>query len=95
MHLEEAFSLQFGQTITAERAYELFWADIINDKRAFQCPGDNCTAQVTCANLDAPEQDLKVQPHYRPYGEHIEGCPFARTETSPYKDIDWIWRAWY
>ncbi|GAB3789038.1 hypothetical protein [Dyella agri] len=77
MHLEEAFSLQLAQHITAERAYELFWAGTINDKRAFQCPGEGCTAQVTCANLDTLEHDLKVQPHYRPYGEHIEGCPFS------------------
>lgn len=77
MHLEEAFSLQLGQHITAERAYELFWAGVIDDKRAFQCPGEGCTAQVTCANLDALEHDLKVQPHYRPYGEHVEGCAFS------------------
>jgi len=82
MHLEEAFNLQIDQHMTAERAYELFWAGVINDKRAFQCPGENCTAQVTCANLDALEHDLKVQPHYRPYGEHIGGCPFSE-ESAP------------
>lgn len=87
MRLEEAFSLQFGQTITAERAYELFWAGIINDKRAFRCPGDDCTAQVTCANLDALEQDLKVQPHYRPYGEHETGCTFAKIATTPSRSV--------
>ncbi|QAU22901.1 hypothetical protein EO087_01945 [Dyella sp. M7H15-1] len=76
MRLEEAFSMQFGEIISAERAYELFWAGIIDDKRAFRCPGDGCAAQVTCANLDASEQDLKVQPHYRPYGDHIEDCRF-------------------
>jgi hypothetical protein len=74
MRLEEAFSLQFGETITAERAYELYWAGVISDQRAFRCPGEGCTAQVTCANLYALEQDLKVQPHYRPYGEHIKDC---------------------
>lgn len=83
MRLEVAFSVQFDQFITAERAYELFWAGAINDKRAFRCSGNNCTAQVTCANLDALAHDLKVQPHYRPYGEHIDGCPFGEAATSP------------
>lgn len=82
MRLEEAFSLQFGDTITAERAYELYWAGVIDDQRAFQCPQDDCTAQVTCANMCTAEQDLKVQPHYRPYGEHIAGCTFSDKATS-------------
>lgn len=82
MHFEEAFSLQFGETVTAEHAYELFWAGLIDDKRAFQCPGEECSAQITCANLDVIEQDLKVQPHYRLYGQHATECSFARDRAS-------------
>ncbi len=82
MHFEEAFSGQFGQTLTAERAYELFWAGVIDDKRAFQCPGDGCSAQITCANLDVIEHDLKVQPHFRLYGQHGAGCPFDRERSA-------------
>lgn len=80
MHFEEAFSVQFGRTLTAERAYELFWAGTIDDKRAFQCPADGCAAQITCANLDVIEQDLKLQPHFRLYGEHAAGCQFGREQ---------------
>lgn len=78
MHFEEAFSTQAGRTVTADRAYELFWAGIIYDKRAFRCPGEGCSAQITCANMDVIEHDLKVQPHFRLYGQHAAGCPFDR-----------------
>lgn len=83
MHFEEAFSTQAGRSVTADRAYELFWAGIIDDKRAFRCPGESCSAQITCANLDVIEQDLKVQPHFRLYGQHRAGCPFDRERIVP------------
>lgn len=83
MHFEEAYSIQAGRTVTADRAYELFWAGIIDDKRAFHCPGESCVAQITCANLDVIEQDLKVQPHFRQYGKHTAGCPFDRERMVP------------
>jgi hypothetical protein len=38
------------------------------------CPGTDCTAQVTCANLDEDVQDMKVVPHFRVYGSHSESC---------------------
>jgi hypothetical protein len=31
---------------------------------------------VTCSNLYKLEQDLKVQPYYKAFGEHAEGCNF-------------------
>lgn len=74
MHLDIAYSLEWKDFITAEEAYDLYWSGLIKDKRAFQCPEDGCDGQVTCANMDKPEQSLKLQPHFRPYS-HSEGCP--------------------
>ncbi|MBB3801304.1 hypothetical protein FHR47_001538 [Xanthomonas arboricola] len=79
MRTELAYSEEFNDIINAERAYELYWADIITDKRAFCCPGEACPARYTCANLDTPELELKQQPHYRVqrgYDTHTAGCPF-------------------
>lgn len=87
MHFEEAFSIQLGQWVTAEHAYELFWAGVIDDKKAFQCPGDVCEAQITCANLDVLEQDMHVQPHFRLYGQHAEGCEFDRNRSAVRDDL--------
>lgn len=57
-----------------DRAYDLYWSGIITDKRKFLCPGTDCIAQVTCANLDEDVQDMKVVPHFRVYGKHSEAC---------------------
>jgi len=79
MRTELAYSEEFNDTINAERAYELYWADVITDKRAFCCPGEACPARYTCANLDTPELELKQQPHYRAqrgHETHLVGCPF-------------------
>jgi len=79
MRTELAYSEEFNDTINAERAYELYWADVIADKRAFCCPGEACPARYTCANLDTPELELKQQPHYRAqrgHETHLVGCPF-------------------
>lgn len=74
MSLDVAYSLEIGDFIDPELAYELYWAEVITDKTQFVCPGRNCDAKVTCANLDKERQDMLVSPHYKVYGEHSEEC---------------------
>ena len=80
MATELAFSTEFNDTINAERAYELYWADVITDKRAFLCPEheNGCPAKYTCANMDTEQLQLKQVPHFRNQHDsepHMEGCP--------------------
>ncbi|EPS3610741.1 hypothetical protein ACVELR_003564, partial [Vibrio cholerae] len=69
-----AYSLEIDDFIDPDKAYELFWSGMLEDKRAFICPGTNCTASVTCANLDKDTSSLKVVPHYRIFGDHSDEC---------------------
>ncbi|WKE64383.1 hypothetical protein PVT67_11930 [Gallaecimonas kandeliae] len=74
MSLDIAYSIEAEDYLDPDRAYDLYWAGIISDKKMFLCPGTDCSAQVTCANLDEDLQDMKVVPHYRVYGKHNECC---------------------
>lgn len=70
MRTELAYSEEFNEEINAERAYELYWAEVIFDKRAFRCAHEGCPARYTCANMDKPELLLKQQPHFREQQGH-------------------------
>lgn len=70
MRTELAYSVEFNEEINAERAYELYWAEVIFDKRAFRCAHAGCPARYTCANMDKPELLLKQQPHFREQQGH-------------------------
>ena len=74
MSLDTAYSTEVDDYLDPDRAYDLYWAGLITDKRKFLCPGSDCTAQVTCANLDEDTQDMKMVPHFRVYGQHSESC---------------------
>lgn len=74
MALDVAFSLEAGDFVDPDRAYDLYWAGVITNKRLFVCPGAGCTAQVTCANLDKDVQSMRVVPHFKVYGDHSETC---------------------
>jgi len=71
--LEEAYSLEYGEIIDPELAYDLFWAGVINDKSAFVCPSEFCDAKVTCINIDKEKQDMHQSPHFRGYN-HFADC---------------------
>ncbi|MBN1078071.1 hypothetical protein [Clostridium botulinum] len=71
---EEAYSIECGKVINAEKAYELYWDGIINNKRAFECTDPNCEAQITCVNIDKKRAEMKQTPHFKCYGEHSEEC---------------------
>lgn len=75
MALDIAYSIEADDYIDADRAYDYFWSDRIKDKTAFLCPGTNCSAKVTCANMDKDTQDMKVIVHYRIIGKtHSSEC---------------------
>lgn len=71
--LEEAYSLEYGDIIDPELAYDLFWAGVINDKSAFVCPSEFCNAKVTCINIAKEKQDMHQSPHFRGY-KHSADC---------------------
>ncbi len=78
--MDIAFSLDMKDIIDPEKAYELFWKGIITNKRNFECPDENCSAQVTCANIDKLEHNMKQGVHYRVIGKHSELCEFEALE---------------
>ncbi|HAS6111682.1 TPA: hypothetical protein I7139_21330 [Vibrio vulnificus] len=78
--VEEGWSIEYGDFLDPETAYELFWGGAIRDKQQFICPF--CGADMTCINLDAEEQDWIVHPHYRGRPRHKDGCEEKRS-TSP------------
>ncbi|WCN13245.1 hypothetical protein GV054_09630 [Marinomonas mediterranea] len=71
--LEEAYSNEYQDIIDPELAYDLYWAGVITDKSAFECPSDKCNAKVTCINLDQEKQDMHQSPHFRGYN-HSDDC---------------------
>lgn len=74
MSLDIAYSIEVDDYLDPDRAYDFYWSGLIKDKKKFLCPGTDCTARVTCANLDEDVQDMKVVPHFRIYGSHSESC---------------------
>lgn len=75
MSIDVAYSTEIQEYIDPEKAYELYWAEVISDKRAFLCPGTSCQAQTTCCNIDKDRLDQKVVPHFRVYGkDHSDLC---------------------
>ena len=74
MAIDIAYSIEINDYLDPDRAYEYYWTEIIKDKKGFECPGDNCSAQITCANLDEDRQNMRMVPHYRVYGDHSTEC---------------------
>ncbi|PQQ29211.1 MULTISPECIES: hypothetical protein [Photorhabdus] len=78
MSLDVAYSIELNEYIDPDRAYDLYWSGLITNKKLFICPGEDCSAQVTCANLDEDMQNMRVVPHYRIYGKHHPNCEIER-----------------
>lgn len=79
MSLDVAYSIEVDDYVDPDKAYDLYWAGLIADKQAFLCPGTDCTAQVTCCNIDKNAQNMRVIPHFRIYGKnHAETCEVTR-----------------
>lgn len=97
--MDIAYSIDFRDIIDPEKAYELFWKGIILNKQNFEWPDDNCSAQVTCANIEKLEHKMKQGVHYRVMGVHSEKCNYetenislnsnssiAQSKENPYKN---------
>ena len=78
MKIEEAYSEDYGDNIDAETAYDLFWSGTIKNKRNFTCPDPSCNVKITCANLDRPRDQMKVQPYFKYVEPHETECDFYR-----------------
>lgn len=86
MKIEKAYSLDGDEIVDAELAYDYYWAGIIKNKKNFECPAENCSAKITCANLDKIRQDMKVDPYFKAVSTHESDCDLKRemgkTQTS-------------
>lgn len=78
MKLEKAYSEELGKSITAQEADKHYEDGKITSKFKFQCPDDNCSAPVTCANLDRPKHKRKRDPYYKVVGDHSDECSIAK-----------------
>lgn len=74
MKLDKAYSLDLKKNIAASEADTKYVSGEVSSKFAFTCPGKNCDAQVTCANLDRPKNKRKRDPYYKIVGEHSKSC---------------------
>ena len=91
MSIEEGLSTPRHERLTAERAYELYWADLLGEAPTFTCIGHGCEAPLICACLDKPEQNLRIRPYFRSrrLDDHATTCEVAhgkgeaRTERQP------------
>ncbi|MGE6995243.1 hypothetical protein ACQKIK_17790 [Pseudomonas sp. NPDC047961] len=72
MSLDVAYSIEVDDYVDPDKAYDLYWAGLIADKQAFLCPGTDCTAQVTCCNIDKDAQNMRVVPHFRIMGKIMQ-----------------------
>lgn len=76
-----AYSIELNDIIDAEQAYEAFWSGEIRDPSAFKCPDSDCDGQVTCINMEKPENDMLQSPHFRGY-HHSNECQLANEKSS-------------
>ncbi|MDY1546713.1 hypothetical protein [Luteibacter sahnii] len=77
--IEEAIQPEREERLSAERAYELYWADVLDGDATFLCTGNGCTARLICACLDKPEQNLRIRPYFRSrrLDDHAPTCEVA------------------
>lgn len=88
MPLDIAYSTEIEDFIDPDKAYDLFWSGKIRDNHAFVCPGTDCLAQVTCANLYVESQNMKVVPHFRIYGQHHKNCEIFKNKNTSFIQED-------
>jgi hypothetical protein len=91
--IEEALNAERNERLTAERAYELYWAELLGHAPTFTCVGRDCTAPLICACLDKPEQNLRIRPYFRSrrLEDHAATCEVAHgkgeTKTEKRPDV--------
>ena len=72
--IEKAYSTDVKKLVDAEEAGLLFKQGEILSPRNFQCSGEKCSAQATCANMGKEIDERVRKPHFRVIGEHSESC---------------------
>jgi len=74
--IEEALLPDSDERLGAERAYELYWAELLGEDPHFSCVGQGCEARLTCACLKKPEQTLLIRPYFRSHRleDHAATC---------------------
>ena len=76
-----AFSLEINDFVDAIEANELWMEGILKDKREFICVGENCSARITCKNMDTFASDRKQVPHFimsQHENMHSDSCEVFR-----------------
>lgn len=72
--IEKAYSIELGRNIDAVEAHELWTEGVLKDKKAFRCRDVNCSAQITCANMDKKKPEMKRTPYFQCYSPHDKEC---------------------
>lgn len=85
MSLPEAYSLDLGKNINAKVADIEFQKGLIKNQKRFRCADVKCQIAVTCANLERPKKDRKVEPYFKSVEEHKTGCKYATKEAKSKK----------
>lgn len=92
MSIDEALLPDSDERLSAERAYELYWAELLGEDPRFTCVGTGCGAALTCACLKKPEQTLLIRPYYRSHRleDHAATCEVVhrRGDARPEKGAD-------
>jgi hypothetical protein len=83
--IDEALLPGSDERLSAERAYELYWAELLGEEPHFACVGRGCEARLTCACLKKPEQTLLIRPYFRSYRleDHAPGCEVVHGHAEP------------
>lgn len=85
--IDYAYSKEYKDIITAAVAKELSEEGLISDKRAFECCGKGCTAQITCCNMTKPRSEMKRGVHFVMYGKHSDNCSEKLDDETQHKKI--------
>lgn len=72
--VEYAYSLKLHKIMTASEAHEAWVMGKISDKTAFKCCSSDCSAQITCVNMDKPQWQMKMREHFKVFGDHDINC---------------------
>ncbi|MFB5269833.1 hypothetical protein ACE41H_24060 [Paenibacillus enshidis] len=72
--VEYAFSLKLQRIMTASEAHEAWDNGELDDKTEFKCCCQECSARITCVNMDKEPWQMRVREHFKVYGEHSANC---------------------
>ena len=82
--IDYAWSIELGEELTAYEAHEKWLIGLLSDKTKFECIDPKCNAQITCANMDKQQYQMKVRTYFKVYGIHSDECK----EVKKLKDVN-------